>query len=443
MKLSSGCCDNNIELTPTPITNRPGQTSLKYRVGTHAAFFETMIMRLSCSSYPELAGLTTRDPGDFSIALLDAWAIVADVLTFYQERIANEGYLRTATERFSILELAQLVGYTLRPGVASSVYLAYELEKGYKEKVEIPAGARAQSLPTPGELPQSFETSELLSAQTEWNALKPRMTRPQNITLGNNTVNVQKIYLKGTATNLKLNDKILLDFGDNKVLMTVIKINNYPSDNRTEISIQSSDNKTEVLLDESMDSSSTTGNTENIVDLIEKLSILPNLQPPGSQFLNRDVKEILNNKRSDFVTQALVSLNPRLSETFYPALSSVNLVPEPALKGIYVLQLRATLFGYNALVPTVPSPHASFKIDPDPDQGAISAEQEVSFIDQSTGTPISWSWDFGDGHNSNLQNPPPYSYSNAGIYTISLIVENAGGTSTASWTITVLPPPPK
>ena len=27
---------------------------------------------------------------DFAIALLDAWATVADVLTFYQERIANE-----------------------------------------------------------------------------------------------------------------------------------------------------------------------------------------------------------------------------------------------------------------------------------------------------------------------------------------------------------------
>ena len=59
-----------------------------------------------------------RDDDDFSIALLDAWATVADVLTFYQERIANEAYLRTATERLSVLELARLIGYQLRPGVA-------------------------------------------------------------------------------------------------------------------------------------------------------------------------------------------------------------------------------------------------------------------------------------------------------------------------------------
>ena len=48
-----------------------------------------------------------------------ACACVADVLGFYQERIANEGYLRTATERRSVLELARTIGYELKPGVAA------------------------------------------------------------------------------------------------------------------------------------------------------------------------------------------------------------------------------------------------------------------------------------------------------------------------------------
>src|SRR5712691_3834686 len=96
--------------------------------------------------YP-LQGLTTRDQSDPAIAMLAAWATVADVLTFYQERIANEGYLRTATERRSLLELARLVGYVLRPGVAASVFLAYTLEKG--PNVTILPGNRAQSVPDP------------------------------------------------------------------------------------------------------------------------------------------------------------------------------------------------------------------------------------------------------------------------------------------------------
>ena len=65
--------------------------------------------------YP-LHGLTTRSRWDPSIALLDSWATVADVLTFYQERIATEGYLRTATERRSILELATARRLSTPPG---------------------------------------------------------------------------------------------------------------------------------------------------------------------------------------------------------------------------------------------------------------------------------------------------------------------------------------
>ena len=71
------------------------------------------------------------------------------MLTFYQERIANEGYLRTATERRSILELARLIGYRLRPGVSASVFLAFTIEDGFD--AEIPRGTRANSMAGQGE----------------------------------------------------------------------------------------------------------------------------------------------------------------------------------------------------------------------------------------------------------------------------------------------------
>src|ERR1044072_2438088 len=164
-----GCCEGIEKLTPADTANRPGLAALRYRVGTHGTFFETMKARLSnlaveapgadgqtLQTYYPLARLTTRDPGDPAIALLDSWAIVADVLTFYQERIANEGYLRTATERRSILELARLVGYTLRSGVASTVYLAYTLNEDRSvtppkpTATTIPKGSRVQSVPASG-----------------------------------------------------------------------------------------------------------------------------------------------------------------------------------------------------------------------------------------------------------------------------------------------------
>ncbi|MDX6712407.1 MAG: hypothetical protein QOH96_3423, partial [Blastocatellia bacterium] len=100
-----GCCAGVSIETPVGVENRPGATAIAYRVGTHAKFKETLLARLSGSNQPPLRNFSVRYNDDFTIALLDAWATMADVLTFYQERLANESYLRTATERVSILEL--------------------------------------------------------------------------------------------------------------------------------------------------------------------------------------------------------------------------------------------------------------------------------------------------------------------------------------------------
>src|SRR5688572_9988889 len=120
---SCGCCEG---AQPAPeVFNLPGLPALSYRVGTHAAFRARMLAAIAAAapaggaSRP-LARLTTRSLDDMSIALLDSVATVADILTFYQERIANEGYLRTALERRSVLELARAIGYELSPGVAAS-----------------------------------------------------------------------------------------------------------------------------------------------------------------------------------------------------------------------------------------------------------------------------------------------------------------------------------
>src|SRR6185369_6029125 len=136
-----GCCEGTHAITPRTIVNRPGLSALRSRIGTHAEFFETMLAGLSSQQLERgrpLRTLSTRDSSDPSIALLDAWATVGDVLTFYQERIANEGYLRTATERRSVLELARLVGYRPRPGVDAGTHLAYTIDEHTREEVLIP-----------------------------------------------------------------------------------------------------------------------------------------------------------------------------------------------------------------------------------------------------------------------------------------------------------------
>jgi len=62
-----------------------------------------------------------------------------------------------------------------------------------------------------------------------------------------------------------------------------------------------------------------------------------------------------------------------------------------------------------------------------------NAPLAVGFSDQSTGSPVSWQWSFGDGATSSEQNPE-YTYTNAGTYTVSLEVTNPDGSNTATKT---------
>jgi predicted phage baseplate assembly protein len=154
-----------------------------------------------------LAALTTRSAEDPTIALLDAWATAADVLTFYQERIANEGYVRTATERRSILELARHLGYELAPGVAASTWLSFGAEDapGAPVSVAVPAGLAVMSIPAQDQRPQTFETDEALEARPEWNAMRSRRRAPHPVGAGTG-----ELYLEGTGSQLQPGDPLIL-----------------------------------------------------------------------------------------------------------------------------------------------------------------------------------------------------------------------------------------
>lgn len=223
-----GCCQGVTNETPEPIFNRPGLSAISYRVGTHNAFLASLLAALTSSIIPPwaplstaenadpslaefnpavaLSGLRTRDPSDFSIALLDAWATSLDILSFYQERIANELYLRTAVDAASVFDLAQLVGYQPSPGVAASAFLAFTLNNapGSPDDVLIPAGSRVQSVPGPGQQPQVFETSSDLTAVIEQNAIPPQTTVPWGL-----SANITSIWLQGTSNNINVGDAIL------------------------------------------------------------------------------------------------------------------------------------------------------------------------------------------------------------------------------------------
>jgi len=200
-----GCCEGVKVLTPVRVQNVPGLSALAYRSGSYASFKITM--QAALSGQPSLHELKTREDDDPAIALCDVWAMALDVLSFYQERIANEGFLRTATERRSILELARSTGYELQPGVAAGTYLAFMLEDapGSPPSAVIGIGTKAQSVPGQDELPQMFETVEDLEARSELNLLKPIGKKREIPRFGD-----KEVYLKGITTGLKPGDGLLM-----------------------------------------------------------------------------------------------------------------------------------------------------------------------------------------------------------------------------------------
>ncbi|MBW8874453.1 MAG: putative baseplate assembly protein [Acidobacteria bacterium] len=213
--LDAGRCPSpESAAAPAAVFNPPGLAALAYRIGVRTDFLARMLALLATATLPDgdhagsrpLASLASRHGDDPAVALLDAWADVADVLTFYQERIADEGYLRTAAERRSVLELARLVGQELGPGVAASAFLAFTVDDspGSPATVLVPQGTQVKSIPGQDELPQTFETARDFTARAAWNALVPRRGRPQDL------AGAQQVFLAGTDLRLAAGDLLLL-----------------------------------------------------------------------------------------------------------------------------------------------------------------------------------------------------------------------------------------
>lgn len=236
-----GCCAGTQVETPVLAASPPGLPAIGYRAGDYPAFLSSMRARLSSPAYPALTAFTVRDTGDPALALLDGWAVLADVLTFYTERLANEGYLRTATLQQSLRLLGRLVGYRPRPGLAADTYLSFTADKdqaGRDTPVTIPAGTRAQSVPAPGQDAQSFESSDNLVARWSWNDLQVRMRRPVLVTEAR-LPKLTQVSLAGTDTKLKPGARMLFVFGEAQGRQRLITVSGVTVDQAAKITVVS------------------------------------------------------------------------------------------------------------------------------------------------------------------------------------------------------------
>lgn len=163
-----GCNEADVPAAPGVVWNRPSLPAIAWRRGSFAGFRAAALRDLTRA----LPALSTREGDDHAITLIELWAAMADVLCFYQERIANEAYLRTAVSRDSVRRLARLLDYKPFAGLAAEALVAFTLDK--EARAALRPGLRLMSVPGQDEVPQIFELLEEVGAEAALNRVPVR-----------------------------------------------------------------------------------------------------------------------------------------------------------------------------------------------------------------------------------------------------------------------------
>ncbi|TQF68271.1 hypothetical protein FK531_14280 [Rhodococcus spelaei] len=158
------CDDAAIELWT--LNNPSGLTEINYRIGDFTTFRRRLLQHLPGES--ELAVWRPTAGTDLGLQVLDWWAYIADILTFYTERIANETYLDTATLAPSVRRLVALLGYRPRPGIGATGSLAV-------------IAARPAPLTIPPRLAVASKASPALDSQTFETTAAVTFTQPTSV----------------------------------------------------------------------------------------------------------------------------------------------------------------------------------------------------------------------------------------------------------------------
>ncbi|MBN3753680.1 hypothetical protein G3N95_12080 [Paraburkholderia sp. Tr-20389] len=146
---------------PAVPDNAPGLSALVYRAGDYAAFRRALLMALAGEmslSRTDTSGaslLWRPATGDLALQMIEWWAYVSDIVTFYSERCANESYLRTAILPENVNRLVRLLGYRPKPALGARGELCALVNRA--RPTLVPAGLQVQNKPGPGQPPQVFE----------------------------------------------------------------------------------------------------------------------------------------------------------------------------------------------------------------------------------------------------------------------------------------------
>ncbi len=149
----------------------PLPPAIDYTSKDYASLRRSLI-ELARFRMPEWTDLSPADPG---VVLIDLFCYMADIILYYQDRLASELFPHTALEPRNVLHLLRLMGYELKPPTAASTALSLTFSApaaGQPTTVTVPQGARFATKPGAAAA-QTFEytlpnlTIDLAGSQVE------------------------------------------------------------------------------------------------------------------------------------------------------------------------------------------------------------------------------------------------------------------------------------
>lgn len=214
------------------MSNQAPDTQISAHLGDLASFEKEMLALIPRVIVDAAGGAITRPlarlnlgvPTDPTLAMVNAFAALADVVSFYQDRVLNEGYLSTAIDYASLALLGRSVGENPGTYIGATAEIALFAQPG--TPVTVPKGAALQANPPKSSSGTSgtnsgtvatasaaastaaapvFETATEVTADPVLNQLTPLQTRPVHL-----DPDTTSLLISGTGLGLAVGDFVLL-----------------------------------------------------------------------------------------------------------------------------------------------------------------------------------------------------------------------------------------